>query len=173
MKKYVFRPYKDFYPVLYLREAKRLRSFLGGFVSLEHIGSTAVPGLGGKGVVDIYVIVPKKDMGKYSKLIQKAGYEYKSSGGDKNRIFHQRDSKELSGKTIRYHLHLTFPENQDWKNSILFRDYLRQHSEEAKRYAQIKQQAAKESNQTKEKYMAIKEPVIKEILDKALKEQHT
>lgn len=169
MKKYVFRPYKDTYPALYQKEAKRLRGFLGSFVSIEHFGSTAVPGLGGKGIIDMYIVVPKKDTGNYSKLIQKAGYEHKLSGGDKNRFFHQRDSKDPSGETVRYHLHLTFPENQDWKKAILFRDYLRQHPEEARRYAQIKRKAARESNQTKEEYMAIKEPVIKEILEKALK----
>ncbi len=170
MKKYIFKAYKNLYPSLFQKEEKRLREFTGDRVLIEHMGSTAVPGLGGKGIIDIYLRVPEKEMDRYSRLIKKAGYEHKASGGDKNIIFHQRDGIGKSGEIIRYHLHITFTKNQDWKNAILFRDYLRKHPEEAKRYAEVKKKAARESDQTKEKYMSIKEPIIKDLLKKALEE---
>lgn len=170
MKKYIYTVYKNYYPSLYEQEQKRLRLFVGNQVLIEHIGSTAVPGLGGKGIIDICLGVSEKEMDKYSQLVQKAGYEYKPFGGNKNRIFHQRDCIGKLGKIIRYHLHLTFPESKDWKDGLMFRNYLRKHPEEARRYAKIKLKAATNSDQTKEKYMAIKEPTIRNILKKAVKE---
>lgn len=168
MKKYVYKPYNPLYPSIFQKEKNKLETILGNDAIIEHIGSTAVPGLGGKGIIDIMIAVPREDMEKFSGLVQKTGYEYKASGGNEERIFHQRDKALKAGGLIRYHLHLAFPESKEWKEAIAFRDYLRSHPEDVKRYEEIKKKAALESDQTKEKYMAIKEPVIQDILKKAL-----
>ena len=168
MKKYIFIPYNDSYPKLYQEEEQILKKILGNDVLIEHIGSTAVPRLGGKGIVDIMIAVPRDQMQSISDSVQKAGYEYKQSGGNKERIFHQRDENNINGDLVRFHLHITFPESNTWREDIAFRDYLRNNPEDAKHYAEIKKKAAKESNQSKEKYMVIKEPIIQAILQKAL-----
>lgn len=166
MKKYVFKPYHDYYPTLFDEEKQRLNQALGKGVIIEHVGSTAIPGLGGKGIIDIYVAVPKEKLTYYSQLIQQDGYEQKDSGGDKERVFHQKDLIHKSHGVIRYHLHLGFPESKSWKQTLAFRDYLKGHPEDVKKYTEIKKEAASKSDQIKEKYMAIKEPFIKEILKK-------
>lgn len=168
MKKYVYKPYSPLYPSIFLREKEKLQEILGNDVLIEHIGSTAIPNLGGKGIIDIMVAVPRDQMQKISDLVQKAGYEFKQSGGNEERIFHQRDGNDSTLGLIRYHLHITFPESNTWKEDLAFRDYLRKRPEEVKRYIEIKKKAARESDQTKEKYMSIKEPVIRDILKKAL-----
>ena len=146
---------------------------------VEHFGSTAVPGLGGKGVIDICVVVPRKDLNLVSKKLQtKLGYIYKPDAGVENeRLFHDINLFDDLGVERHYHLHLTYPENQNYKESIAFRDYLILHPEEAQKYAEVKKKAVEavsevtDKRELKEKYMAVKRGLIQEMIQKALKEQ--
>lgn len=61
MLKYVFRPYDPIFPKLFIKEKNRLKKFLGRTVLIEHVGSTAIPGLGGKGIIDIAIAAPDKN----------------------------------------------------------------------------------------------------------------
>jgi GrpB-like predicted nucleotidyltransferase (UPF0157 family) len=63
----------------------------------------------------------------------------------------------------RYHLHLTYPENNEWKELIHFRDYLRNHPEELREYSELKKQAALEANHEGNRYRKIKEPMFEKI----------
>lgn len=171
MNKYVFKPYNPIFPELYKKEEQRLKKVLGDKYLIEHIGSTAVPYLGGKGIIDILISVPKNLMNQISQLLQKqAGYEFKESGGDKERLFHQQDLPDPEESMRRYHLHVTFPESESRKKAIAFRDYLIKHPEDLKRYAEIKQKAAIEANDDRDAYLTIKQPIIDEIMKKAYTE---
>lgn len=170
MKKYIFKTYNPDFPNLYKAEEKRLKNILGNIYPIDHIGSTAIEGLGGKGIIDIMVTVPKDKLSRVSSLVQQAGYEFKESGGNEERLFHQKDLIDSLGKKRRYHLHITLKDSNTYKETLAFRDYLRKHPKEAKHYAKVKLAAAKNSNQEKEKYMFIKEPIIQKLLKKALKE---
>lgn len=161
MKKYIFKQYNPIFPKLYQKEEQRLKQILGDQYSIEHIGSTAVPNLGGKGIIDIMVSVPRKLMNQTSQLLQKAGYEFSASGGDKERLFHKRD---------RYHVHVTFLGSESRKKAVAFRDYLIQHPKDLQRYAQIKQKAATEANEDRDIYLKVKQPIIDEIIQKAYAE---
>lgn len=66
MKKYVFKPYKESFPELFDNEKKRIAALLGTDPVIEHIGSTAVPGLGGKGIIDIAIAVKKENLSQVS-----------------------------------------------------------------------------------------------------------
>lgn len=159
MKKYIFKPYNPIFPELYKKEEQRLKQILGDKYLIEHIGSTAVPNLDGKGIIDIMISTPKKLMNQVSQLLQKqAGYEFRASGGDKERLFHQQDG---------YHVHVTFPESESRKKAIAFRDYLINHPKDLKRYAEVKQKAALEAHENRDIYLAIKQPIIDEIILKA------
>ena len=81
---YPHTPYDIKYPKLFENEKQRISKVLGNVI-IEHFGSTAVPNLGGKGYIDIYVVVNKKDLDKTSKIIQeKLGYKYKEHASIKN-----------------------------------------------------------------------------------------
>lgn len=60
--KYVFKPYNPVFSKLFETEKKRLSNYLTGLFRIEHVGSTAVPGLGGKGIIDIYIVVPENKL---------------------------------------------------------------------------------------------------------------
>lgn len=168
MAKYIFKPYHDIFPHLFADEKERLGKYLTGKYQIEHFGSTAVSGLGGKGIIDLYVIVSRQRVGKAKKEIEKAGYLFRSNSGTTRRLFFLQELPDANEEKRVYHLHLTDVKNLDFQNDILFRDYLRTHHGAAKEYAQIKQKAVKEANESKELYMQIKQPVIQKILKKAL-----
>lgn len=142
--------------------------YLTGTYIIEHIGSTAVPGLGGKGIIDIYIVAPKEDLDKISKEVMKAGYESRPRISTDQHLFYRIDLPDPIEGIRRYHIHINYEEAEDFQNAIKFRDYLRNDPKAVKRYVEIKKKAAREANQDKDAYMAIKSPVIKSILKKAL-----
>jgi GrpB-like predicted nucleotidyltransferase (UPF0157 family) len=171
MKKYDFKPYNPNYPAVFEIEKKRLSQFLTGKYQIEHIGSTAVPNLGGKGIVDIMIGVSKDRMEELSKQAQKAGYIFRPLASTPERLFLRTEYPEDFERNVAYHIHITYPESDEWKKPIVFRDYLRTHPEAVKKYSDIKQKAAQKADEDKNVYMKIKESVINEILNKALNEK--
>ena len=168
MNKYIFEHYDPIFPKLFKKEQQRLKQILGNKYPVEHIGSTAVPGLGGKGIIDIMVLVPKRLMNQISQLLQKrAGYEFRATGGDEERLFHQQDLSDPQKGIRRYHVHVTFPGSESGKRAIAFRDYLRKHPKDLNRYAKVEQKAAGKAKGYREIYLAIKANVIEEIIQKA------
>ncbi len=169
MKKYVFKPYNPIFPILFEKEKLRLQKYLTGSYQIEHIGSTAIPKLGGKGIIDIYIAVPKGQMKQTSQEIQQAGYEFRMQASKMHHhLFHRIYLPDDLEGIRTYHVHITYPEQQDWINTLAFRDYLRTHPQDVKEYAEIKKKAATEANEDKDAYMTIKSPMMQEILQKAL-----
>ncbi|MFA6004993.1 MAG: GrpB family protein [Patescibacteria group bacterium] len=174
MAKYDFKPYYCEFPKLFKDEQRRLRSFLGNSPVIEHFGSSAVPGLGGKGIIDIFVAVPRDQMKSTSELLLKAGYGYRETGGDSERLFHQRTVLHSENITQIYHVHVTFLENENFKQAILFRNYLRTHETDRLEYARVKEIGAKlvegveDKKSKKELYMKAKETTVAAILKKAI-----
>lgn len=173
MVNYVFKPYNPAFPRIFEAEKNRLKQHLSEEYRIEHYGSTSIPGLGGKGIIDIFLIVPKEKLKKVFEEVKTAGYDARPKSGSKTRFVYVREVMNKNQKE-RYHLHIASEEeNEDYKIDLLFRDYLRQHPEDAKRYAEIKKQAAKEAasvpqDQRKDVYMKVKGKVMEEILKKAL-----
>lgn len=147
MSKYVFKPYSSIFPELFNKEKSRIEPHLKKALAIEHIGSTAVCNLGGKGIIDIAIAVNKEDMDATSQQLQHLGYEFRATFSTPDRfyfIIHLPDPEEGNR---RYHVHLTYPESSDWKGFICFRDYLRAHPENVQEYAEMKKRAAREANQ--------------------------
>jgi GrpB-like predicted nucleotidyltransferase (UPF0157 family) len=170
MSRYVFKPYQPIFPELFKKEKERLRELVGEEVVIEHFGSTAVPELGGKGIIDIAVAVSLDQLEEMSKKVQQAGYLLQPGEGTDQRIVHILDLTDPLEGERRYHLHVTDLESDDYKNSILLRDYLKTHSEEREAYAKIKEEAVNLGKDNKAAYMAHKGPMILEILRRAKSE---
>lgn len=164
MFKYVFRPYDPIYPKRFNKEKNRLKKFLGKKIFIEHVGSTSILDMGGKGIIDIAVAAnSKNDLSNVSSQLIEAGYYYDPDDGTGKRWFHGRKVSDQE----RYHIHLTFKGSKDWMEIISFRNYLKTHPEYFKKYAAIKRLAVEKAEQDKNIYMQIKEPLIREIIKKA------
>ena len=146
MKKYVFKPYSKIFPDLFEREKERISSHIKHLM-IEHVGSTAVPNLGGKGIIDIAIAVDRKEMESVSKRLQELGYEFRPMYSTPDRFYFVIFLPDPEEETRRYHVHLTYPECSEWKEFIGFRDYLRSHPEEAQEYGEIKRKAALAADQ--------------------------
>lgn len=162
MRKYTFKPYSDIFPELFKREKERLSSL--NALAIEHVGSTAVPGLGGKGIIDIAILVEQSEMQAVKEEIQKLGYEFRESWSTPQRLFFRIDLPDSAEGKRRYHIHLMCRGSQEWEDFLTFRDYLIGHPEEAKKYGELKKKAAEEVDEDGEKYRALKAPFFKQIL---------
>jgi len=138
---YFYLPYDSIFPKLFQKEKSYLQKIIGKNIIVEHFGSTAVPGLGGKGVVDIYVLVSKDKLKSASGILQKHGYVFKTSFFKrKDHLFHQIDKKH-GDKTYHYHIHVSATGSKNFNQCIAFRNYLRTHPESVKKYIRLKKLA--------------------------------
>jgi GrpB-like predicted nucleotidyltransferase (UPF0157 family) len=169
MKKYSFNKYSNDYKQLFSRERSKLRKVLPN-VKIEHVGSTSIPGLGGKGIIDIAIRIPKSKLSQFMEKLEKLGYE---SAVDhpvtKTSAFLQEIIKN-NGKERRVHVHLVF-DDTFWESFILFRDYLRNHDEVRDEYAGIKKEGVRHAKGEAEKYRKHKKAFLEKIMRFALKKK--
>lgn len=162
-KKYAYKPYSNIFPSLFQKEKKRISSSFNIALAIEHVGSTSISGLGGKGIIDIAISVSKEKMEAASQILQKLGYEYHTTFSTPDRFYFITYLKDPEEGNRRYHIHLTYPSSKEWKELIGFRDYLRTHPETVQEYAAIKKHAATMANQDGEQYRKMKEPIFQKI----------
>ncbi|MFA4817381.1 MAG: GrpB family protein [Parcubacteria group bacterium] len=164
MNKYVFKPYNDIFPILFENEKNRLCKFLKRKYFIEHVGSTAIPGASGKGIIDIMISTEKEEIPQIFKQLEEADYEYREMASKPERLFFRIDIDDLIEEKRRYHVHLVPAKNNEWMETLKFRDYMLKHPEKVHEYNNLKIQAVKESNQNGKIYRKIKEPFIKNII---------
>lgn len=170
-KKYIYKPYSETFPSLFEKEKKRISSSFIIACEIEHVGSTSIHGLGGKGIIDIAVSVSKKEMERASQILQGLGYEYRPSFSTQDRWYFVAFLADPEEGIRRYHIHLTYLFSKEWNELIGFRDYLRAHPETVEEYAAIKKQAASEADQDGERYRKMKEPIFQKI-DRFIRESN-
>lgn len=110
-------------------------------VRIEHIGSTAIPGIYAKPVIDILIGVKKlEDVNKkYIKKIETLGYQYIKEY-EKELPYRRFFSKNDTDQNRTHNIHLVNYHSAWWQRHILFRDYLRKNPNEAKKYEALKLQ---------------------------------
>ena len=167
MKKYVFRKYNPEYRAFFTAEKKKIVKALGSSAKIEHVGSTAIPNLGGKGILDIIVGVSKSKFAEAKKKLEKAGYEFREKASYPERLFFRIDYPYKNIKR-RIHIHLTKFNGQDWKEIIGFRNYLLKYPDAVEQYVKIKKEGVKKALGDGEKYRKHKEKFIENILKKVL-----
>ncbi len=166
-KKYAFYQYKKEFPSWFEKENSVLIKILPEDAKVEHIGSTSVPGLGGKGIIDIIVSVQLKDFQKVRKNLVKLNYNFDEIGGDEERLFFSKYPK--TKKHLAYHLHLTFVNSLSWKKALAVRNYLRKSKKARQEYILVKKKAVKFAKGERMKYREYKNPFLKKLTEKALK----
>jgi GrpB-like predicted nucleotidyltransferase (UPF0157 family) len=125
-------------------EKARLMALVGEWVAdIQHIGSTSVPGLGAKPVIDILIGVRSLADADAHCLqpIVSLGYEYVpayEAGMPYRRFFRKNDAQ---GERT-HHIHLVEIGGEFWERHLVFRDYLRAHPEAAKDYERLKRELA-------------------------------
>lgn len=134
----VVEEYNPAWASLYEQERKAIVAAIGPYIAnIEHVGSTSVPGLAAKPIIDIGIDLNTYPLPKGAIAAMEAlGYEYKGEYGISGREYFRKVSPRS------YHVHAYSPGNPEWEAHILFRDYLRAHPEAARQYGQLKRELA-------------------------------
>lgn len=130
-------PYDPAWPVRFEAEAARILSATNNqLIAIEHIGSTSVPGLPAKPIIDMMGLVPSFDAGRHLVVpIRSLGYLYYGENEIPRR--HYFDLEDENGRDV-VHLHVLEEGSADARNHVLFRDYLRAHKDARDAYAALK-----------------------------------
>ncbi len=157
-------PYNPQWKLEYEKEAAKLSDILKDeIVSIHHIGSTAIPGISAKPVIDIMIEV--RDISKidsYNSHMEVLDYIVRGEGGMAGRRFFM---KGLYNRT--HHVHIFQTGNPELAKHLIFRDYMIEHSDEAKSYERLKQELAESFRLDSVGHVNGKDAFIKDIDKKA------
>jgi len=167
-------PYDASWPELFRQEEEHLLTCVpsGLILRIEHFGSTAVPGLAAKPILDILVEV--SDLGatkeRIAPVLESQGYDYfwRPTHGDDGPPFYAWFIKRDPGTGARtHHIHMVEGSFADHWDRLLFRDYLREHGEVAKEYEALKRRLAIASLHDRIGYTRGKTDFIDEVTQRA------
>jgi GrpB-like predicted nucleotidyltransferase (UPF0157 family) len=157
--------YNPAWPMMYEAERGHISNAIGEWlVDIQHVGSTSVPGLDAKPVVDIMVGVRKLgDDTHFVPPMQAIGYDYVPVYEDDipDRRYFRRGEPRL------FHVHITEHEGDFWRKHLAFRDYLRDHPHRATEYEALKRRLAAEYGSDRLGYVNAKSDFIEGVLERA------
>ena len=158
--------YDPTWPALFDEEAAHLRRVLDPWLAgpIEHIGSTAVPGVAAKPVVDIMAGVESLVLSRPAiEAVAPLGYCYFPYQPDREHWF-----CKPSPALRTHHLHLVPVGSPQWIRPIAFRNYLRAHANVAADYEALKRRLAGTFRNDREAYTRAKDPFIDEVTARAI-----
>lgn len=163
----VIAEYDPAWPRQYEAHADVIRDALGGtLVRIEHVGSTSVPGLAAKPIIDILAIVPDSaDESSYVPQLGAAGYSLRVREPD----FFEHRMLRTAGHDV--HLHVYSPGVPEIGRMIAFRDRLRRSAEDRARYEAVKRSLAARSWPDMNAYADAKTEVVERIMAAAADEE--
>ena len=160
-------PYHPSWPGMFEKEVAAIRQAVPGNIDFTavHFGSTAVPGLAAKPIIDILLLVPERS--QWPALVsplESIGYAFWSANPNPDRTFFVKGMPPFgTGRT--HHVHIR--EADDARDVVVFRDYLRAHPGEAARYEALKYELAEDYENDREAYTAAKTGYVDGVLRKA------
>ena len=162
--------YDPRWPVLFDEEARRLRGILDPslIMGLEHFGSTAVPNLSAKPIIDILIAVRSlaDAQASFVEALRNLDYVYWADNPKKDRMFFVKGMPPF-GSRRSHHVHVTELHGEMWER-LAFRDYLRVHPEEAGTYERLKRRLATEYQRDRDAYTDAKSAYIESVMRKAI-----
>lgn len=156
--------YDESWVRMYEEETHLLTDIFGDeVVGFEHFGSTSVPGLKAKPVIDMMCLV--KDVNRidaFNEQMQERGYDVAGEWGIPGRRLFRK-----GGEHRTHHIHVYQVDHPEIHRHLVFRDYLRTHPTEAERYQQFKEELARRFDDTSD-YSVAKKPFVRELEQRAL-----
>lgn len=156
-------PYDPSWPETFSTQAQQVRAALGPVaVQVGHVGSTAVPGLPAKAVIDMAVVVADPaDEDSYCPALADCGYRLVV----REPTWFQHRMLQRSVPTVNLHVYPV--ECPEVENLVRFRDWLRDHDDDRHLYASVKSRLAQKSWSTVRQYADAKGPIIQAIMARA------
>lgn len=165
-------PYDDQWPILAKLEITTLQNSLpeNHIIDIQHVGSTAIPGMIAKPIIDIQIAVDSISAIKQTAIetLKTLGYEYWSDNPDLERLFFVKGMPPF-GEKRTHHVHIVEPSSKHWKEKILFRDYLISDPAVADEYKKLKKKLAEQHQYDRERYTDSKTKFVNDVLQKVRK----
>ncbi len=143
---------------------------------VEHVGSTSIPGMKAKPIIDIDVGLENwNDFVAVKKALASIGYEHEGDRGIKGREAFGRNGSVHNEilDSIDHHLYVCSFDNEEYKRHILFRDYLRSHDEARDKYNKIKEEIlSKVGPENRAGYVQMKEDEYKDFFEDVISKAH-
>jgi len=159
MEKLIF-PYHQRFVKTFKEEEEKISKAIKN-AEVHHIGSTSIPSLGGKGMVDILIGIKSwRELKKIIAKLKNLGFKH-IHPREKGRVFLSKVGPTKLGDV---HIHIAIKGGKPYREILAFRDYLRKNKREVKRFFKLKLKLEKEAKGDRTKYGKFKEEYIKEIL---------
>ena len=157
--------YDERWPEHFERLRDRIAPALGDIVlAIEHVGSTSVPGLWAKPVIDIDVIVAAKNVPLAIERLATIGYSHQGDLGVPGREAFKRVTPSSSRGEVNHHLYVCVEGCLSLRNHLAVRDYLRVHDEKALQYGALKRWLAEKHSNDVDAYVEGKSALLAEVL---------
>lgn len=143
----------------------RLEPFV---IRIEHVGSTAIPGMIAKPIIDFDIIIRMPDFDEVRSRLEMIGYVHQGDLGIPEREAFVLVNLKLEEELPPHHLYVCGINSKELHRHIAFRDYLRSHPNDATMYSEIKVQLVKKHTGDRSLYIGGKDHVVNELLEKAL-----
>ncbi len=157
-------------------EISKLRAALpvSKIMDIQHVGSTAIPNMPAKPIIDIQIAVHSLEEMKVIAVpaLQKLGYEYWADNPDPQRLFFVKGMPPFGDKRT-HHVHIFLPTSEHWQTKIIFRDYLLTHPDMAQAYLQLKLRLAQQYVDDREQYTEAKREFVSHVMELAKKENQS
>ncbi len=167
----IIESYNSDWPVLAKQEVARLKGLLPfpWIEKIEHIGSTAIPDIPAKPVLDLAIGVTDLELAKaIIPILEKQSYVFWAENPDKTKLFLVKGMPPF-GEKRTHHIHVMKTCHHDWVVRPLFRDHLIAHPEIKQAYADLKQELALKFREDREAYTEAKTQFIRSVNQKAIK----
>lgn len=157
----IIADYEPNWPVQFEEIKAQVAERLGGLaVTVEHIGSTSVPGLAAKPIIDMVVVVRSKDdVSEGIRLLATLGYEHEGDLGVEG-----REAFSIPSDTPEHHLYLSASDARELKRHVAFRERLRRDSRARQDYEQLKRKLAATPDIDRTNYSLAKTEFVEGIL---------
>ena len=160
-------PYDPAWPSLFTQLAKEIHKALGdAILLLEHVGSTSVPGLSAKPIIDmVLAVADSSDESSYVKPLEEKGYTLRIREPD------WYEHRLLKAPEVEGNLHVFSAGCEEIERMLLFRDWLRIHADDRLLYEETKRELAARTWKYTQNYADAKAEVVQEILARARRSQ--
>lgn len=158
-------PYSPLWPAIFDFERQHLQAIFGDATAIEHIGSTAVPGLGAKPIIDILVGAPSlAHVEACIPALRDYGYRYVPEF--EKALPQRRYFTRTDGHPGNFHVHAVVQGEDFWRAHLAFRDALRADAALAASYWKLKQRLAARFPNDREAYTDGKGDFVRDVLDR-------
>ena len=156
---------------MYEQEKARIQDAIGEYlIDIQHVGSTSIPGLSAKPILDIMPVI--RDISLIKQCVQPLeaiDYRYSGENGIPGRHYFRKPI-DVTIKPRLVHLHVLQKGHEQWAMMLLFREYLRLHPESTQQYDVLKRELATKFGSDRVGYTDAKESFVKSIIRASVKE---